>query len=217
MQIGIQLYSVLNEFKQDPSGVLAALAGMGYQCIEFAFSFGELPPERLRDELRALKLKPVSFYSQHPLEALMRSDHELYRRAVDLEMKYITVGSGNYVAFGWEAAIEKINVAARAARRHGLTLNYHNHAAEFNIVGAAPALQLLAERTDPELVKIELDTHFTMKAGHDPLNWMARFAGRMPLLHIKDINPADKSVIEIGAGALDIEGVWSKAAQGEVE
>lgn len=217
MKIGIQLYSVLNEFKHDPSGVLAALAGMGYQGIEFAFSFGDLTPERLRDELHAIKLFPVSFYSSYPLEAISDPGHELYRRAVDLGMKHITVGSGSYVGAGWEETIEKISTAARLAREHGLTLNYHNHTEEFRLVGEKPALQILAERTDPGLVKIELDTHFALKAGQDPLEWMARFAGRMPLLHIKDISQADKAVIEVGAGALNLDGVWRKAAVCGVE
>ena len=123
----------------------------------------------------------------------------------------ITVGSGSYVTADWQGAIKKVAEVARVARKHGLTLNYHNHTEEFELIGGKHALALLAEQTGPELVKIELDTHFTMKAGEKPLEWMARFAGRMPLLHIKDIRLNQKTVIEIGDGELDIDSVWKTA------
>jgi sugar phosphate isomerase/epimerase len=211
MKIGIQLYSVLNEFKNDELCTLEALAGMGYQGVEFAFSFGARPAVLLRNDVQRLNLCPVSFYSSLPLEEIMKPDHELYKRAEELNMKYITVGSGSYVTADWQAAIKKVAEVARAARKHGLTLNYHNHTEEFALKGGKHALALLAEQTDPELVKIELDTHFTMKAGENPLEWMERFAGRMPLLHIKDIRLNEKKVIEIGDGDLDIENVWQTA------
>ena len=211
MKIGIQLYSVLNEFKNDERRTLEALAGMGYQGIEFAFSFGAQPPACLKDDLQRLNLCPVSFYSSFPLEEMMKPDHELYKRAEDLKMKYITVGSGSYVKADWQGAIKKVAEVARVARKHGLTLNYHNHTEELELIGGKHALALLTEQTDPELVKIELDTHFAMKAGENPLEWIERFANRMPLLHIKDIKLSEKKVIEIGDGDLDIENVWKMA------
>ena len=213
MKIGIQLYSVLNEFKKDEHRTLEALAGMGYQGIEFAFSFGAQPPDRLKEDLRHLSLCPVSFYSSYPLEAITNSEHALYRRAKELEMQYITIGSGGFVHSDWPGTIKKVSAIARVAREHGLTLNYHNHTEEFELIGGKHALAILAEQTDPDLVKIELDTHFTMKAGEKPLEWIERFANRMPLLHIKDINLKDKSVIEVGDGDLDIENVWKAAKQ----
>jgi sugar phosphate isomerase/epimerase len=76
---------------------------------------------------------------------------------------------------------------------------------------------LLAEQTDPELVKIELDTYFALKAGKNPLEYMQRFAGRMPLLHLKDINRSDGSVVEVGKGGLPLPAVLEAAGKTGVE
>lgn len=211
MKLGIQLYSVINEFKQNERQTMAALAGMGYEGIEFAFSFGAQPPDQLEEDLRRLNLCPISFYSAYPLEAIVAPDHEMYKRVKALKMKYITLGSGQFVHKDWPGTIKKVAEIARVARTHGLTLNYHNHAEELELIGGKHALALMAEQTDPDLVKIELDTHFVMKAGEKPLAWIKRFANRMPLLHIKDINPKDKSVVEVGDGDLEIEAVWKTA------
>lgn len=61
MNLGIQLYSVLNEFKQDERRTMETLAGMGYQGVEFAFSFGAQPPDQLEEDLRRFNLSPISF------------------------------------------------------------------------------------------------------------------------------------------------------------
>ena len=33
--IGLELYSVREALKQDPEGTVRAVAGLGYQCVEF--------------------------------------------------------------------------------------------------------------------------------------------------------------------------------------
>lgn len=211
MNLGIQLYSVLNEIKQNERQTLEALSDMGYQGIEFVFSFGARPPVRLEENLRRLNLFPISFYSSYLLEEIIDPAHEMYERAKALKMKYITIGKGRLVRHDWSGAIKKVAEIARVARKHGLTLNYHNHTEEFERIGGKHALTLLAEQTDPDLVKIELDTHFAVKAGENPLEWIERFADRMPLLHVKDINLKDKSVIEVGDGDLELEAIWKTA------
>ena len=56
MNLGIQLYSVLDEFKQDECRTMEILSAMGYQGVEFAFSFGAQPPNQLEKDLRRLNL-----------------------------------------------------------------------------------------------------------------------------------------------------------------
>ncbi len=40
--------------------------------------------------------------------------------------------------------------------------------------------------TDPDLVKLELDTYWMYRGGQDPIAWMQRCADRVILLHQKD-------------------------------
>ncbi len=40
--------------------------------------------------------------------------------------------------------------------------------------------------TDPDLVKLEMDCGWVTVAGHDPVEYFAKFPERYKLLHIKD-------------------------------
>ena len=42
------------------------------------------------------------------------------------------------------------------------------------------------ENTDPELVGFEIDVHWIQRAGHDPVKWIERLAGREDMVHLKD-------------------------------
>ena len=48
--------------------------------------------------------------------------------------------------------------------------------------------KLIAENTDPEYVKFELDTFWTMRAGLNPVEVIRKFGKRIRLLHQKDFS-----------------------------
>jgi sugar phosphate isomerase/epimerase len=57
---------------------------------------------------------------------------------------------------------------------------------EFHEVEGRIGFDNLMARTDPELVKIELDVGWVAVAGHDPVAYMNRYAGRVIGCHLKD-------------------------------
>jgi sugar phosphate isomerase/epimerase len=67
---------------------------------------------------------------------------------------------------------------------------YHNHFQEFQRFGADYVYDLILENTDPNLVKLEIDTYWMYRGGQDPIAWMKKCADRVVLLHQKDF-PAD--------------------------
>jgi len=214
MKIGIQLYSVSEDFKKDNIGTIKALAEMGYQGIEFAFTFGILPPQKLDDLLKNNNVKAVGIYSAS-VDSLLNPDDDIYRYSKYLGNPYITVGNPGLLK-DWDAAISKIEKAGTAARKAGMTLLYHNHTEEIELLGDKPALSILAERTDPVLIKLELDTHFIAKAGGNPLKWLETHKQRVPLLHIKDIT-GEGFIAEVGEGILDMPEICRKAGETGVE
>jgi sugar phosphate isomerase/epimerase len=214
MKIGIQLYSVSGDFKKDNRAVIEALAGMGYRGLEFAFTFGSLSPTELADLLKTNGMETVGFYSANLENVLDRSD-DIYRYSEWLKNPYVTVGSPGLLK-DWDSAIAKIGEAGIAVRKSGMRLLYHNHMEEINPLGKKPALSILAERTDPGLVMLELDTHFIAKAGENPLEWLEKYRGRVPVLHVKDIKN-DGSVAEAGEGILDMHEICRKAWETGVE
>lgn len=60
---------------------------------------------------------------------------------------------------------------------------YHNHFQEFQVFEGERILDTLLERTDPALVKFELDTYWTVRGGEDPIYWLRKLGERCNLVH----------------------------------
>ena len=87
-----------------------------------------------------------------------------------------------------------------------MTLCYHNHDFEFKpLDNGQLGEDILLENTDPSLVKAEVDTYWVLKAGHDPVAFLQKHSGRVPLIHIKDMDPADESFAPVGTGKLPLD------------
>ena len=103
---------------------------------------------------------------------------------------------------------ERLNAASVVCQAHGLTLAYHNHWWEFQVLPQTgrPAYDLLLSGLDPAVV-LEIDTYWVQTAGHDPATLIQSLGSRAPLLHIKD-GPADEPpspMVAAGRGAMDIQ------------
>jgi sugar phosphate isomerase/epimerase len=82
------------------------------------------------------------------------------------------------------------NTVGELARERGMRFYYHNHFQEFQRFGDDYVYDLILGNTDPELVKLEIDTYWMYRGGQDPVEWMKKCAGRVILVHQKDF-PAD--------------------------
>jgi sugar phosphate isomerase/epimerase len=114
---------------------------------------------------------------------------------------------------GWVSVGERLAKAAAAVRREGLGFAWHNHDFEFRALpdGSLPIEHLLAEGVD-----WEADLAWIVRGGADPKPWLSRYAGRVPLIHVKDIAPAGENAAEegwadVGAGTLPWQDYWDLA------
>jgi sugar phosphate isomerase/epimerase len=110
-------------------------------------------------------------------------------------------GADGYRRFATEASQIGATLAAS-----GITLSYHNHSFEFVRFGDQTGLEILFAASDPRHLKAELDTYWIQHGGADPAAWIRRMAGRMPVVHVKDmaILPDGKQVFaEVGQGNLN--------------
>jgi sugar phosphate isomerase/epimerase len=74
--------------------------------------------------------------------------------------------------------------------------------------------------TDPGLVKMELDCFWMTFAGKDPVEYMHKYPGRFPLLHIKGLKAGYKPTTghfegnpftEVGNGVIDWKRIFEAA------
>jgi len=206
--VGIQLYTVRQECKEDFVGTLTALAEMGYDGVEFAWNYGGMSPAELADLLVELRLRPCGLHA--PKDQVAAPDSDAYAYARGLGCPFISTSLAGDVEKDWPAAIALVQRAGRAAAQCGIQFTYHNHAQEFQKLGGQYALDVLYARTDPQQVQAELDTHWIARGGLDPAAYIRKYAGRMPQLHLKDIGP-NQEFTEIGAGVLDLPGILAAA------
>ena len=71
---------------------------------------------------------------------------------------------------------------------------------------------MLVDGLDPKTTSFVLDTYWVQHGGGDVIAWMNKLAGRIDILHLKDMAMADKQYItEIGQGNLNFDGIIETA------
>jgi sugar phosphate isomerase/epimerase len=123
-------------------------------------------------------------------------------------------------AAGWSQVGRRLESLGQRATDAGMRLLYHNHAWEMEPLQGKPALDWMMEAA-PNL-EWEPDLAWIVRGEADPLALLARYAGRCPRIHVKDLSPAgqneeEKGFADVGYGTLDWAALLpaAKAAGGE--
>lgn len=221
MGIALQLYTLRDETADDFPGTLRKVAELGYQGVEFA-GYGGLSPDELKALLAELGLQAVG--SHVGLERL--------KRHLDEEIAMNLAIGSKYVVCPWlseedrrepdlASTIKLFTEAAAKLAQHGIQFGYHNHAFELEEkIGGNWLFDEIFAQTPAEQVKVEMDVCWVKVAGQDPVAYIAKYAGRIPLIHLKDIRrEADGSVltVELGQGIVDLPAVIEASGQAGVE
>lgn len=204
--VGIQLYTVRQSLTQDFKGVLKQLAEMGYKGVEFAGKYGDMEPADLAAFLKEIGLKCCG---QHVgVDALIDPASKVYAYAKALRCPYVTTSGCGEVDKDWAGAIEKYRQCGAVAKSKGCIFTYHNHSQEFNKFDGVYAEDILLQKTDPVEVQAELDTFWIRKGGPDPVAYIAQYPGRVPQIHLKDMNPLTCVFTEVGNGLMDLKAIF---------
>lgn len=88
---------------------------------------------------------------------------------------------------GLRSFIADFNRAAEIYGKEGFRMSYHNHSFEFfRIDGYKTIMDVLVEELDPRITFC-LDTCWVAGGGADPVAWIEKLAGRIDILHLKDL------------------------------
>jgi sugar phosphate isomerase/epimerase len=116
---------------------------------------------------------------------------------------------------GFARVVQVIHRFARLCREAGITLLYHNHDFEFVKLSGSYALDFLFGAVPEELLKTEIDTCWVRYSGLDPAEYVKKYAGRSPIVHMKDYvsdeptapcmpRPASFQFRPVGKGCQDV-------------
>lgn len=186
--VALQLYTVREAAKRDFLGTLRQVAAMGYRAVEFA-GYGGLPVQEVRAALDEYGLQGVSAHVQY---TMFESDiNAVISDLQTLGCRFAVVPALPRRQFDTpeqaREIVARFNEWGARCQSAGLRFGYHNHAFEFAPLGDGTLYDILANETDPNLVHLELDLYWAQFGNVDPVGLIQKYAGRVPLLHVKDM------------------------------
>ena len=229
--LGVELYTVRNVITKDPKAVLQSIKDIGYTEVE-ATDYGNF--DQIWSAIQETQLAPTSIHMNAAL--LDKGAGE-----IDSRFSLFKQHGFQYVVYPYVAPEKRggvdvykrlaalLNKAGERAKAQGLTLCYHNHAFEFEQMGNTSPLQILMTETSKDHLALEMDIFWVTVAGHNPVDLLKTYTGRVPLLHLKDKAkgiPAQtqynekvppETFKEVGSGSIDIPAVLKAADTAEVK
>ncbi|MFV0400120.1 MAG: sugar phosphate isomerase/epimerase family protein [Oscillospiraceae bacterium] len=188
LPVGVQVYSVREDAEKDFLGTVKKLKALGYDFVELAGLYGRTP-----QEIRAaLDEAGISALSAHVPFAELTEDTEGTVAAYDtIGCKYIAIPyleeefrPGNP---GFDKVMEAIPKIGAACNARGITLLYHNHDFEFaKMPDGRYALDYMYETIPADILQSEIDTCWVNISGVEPWNYVRKYTGRAPIVHLKD-------------------------------
>ena len=211
--VGIQLYSLRDDARRDLEWTLGEIAKMGYDTIEMLGSMNnfDMPVRQLRQVLDRVGLRAVSTHvGGNALNDLDRTLDE----AAALGHEYVIVASlpiqGQRTLDDYRRWADRFNEAGRQARSRNVWIGFHNHANDQTPIDGTVPYDLLMDRTDPAVTRMQLDTGNSAMASRDPLDYMRKYGPRYWSFHVKDV-PAmgARNDTELGKGIIDFRRLFA--------
>jgi len=233
--IGVQLYTVRTEMEKNVEATLARIAAIGFKEVEFAGYF-ERTPAAIRDLLKANGLTAPAAHIDYnslseanlpkAIDAAATIGHtflvnpwidETMRKQPDI----------------WPRVAATFNRAGEQCRKAGIQFAYHNHNFEFSSTAGPLPFDVLLQRCDASLVKMELDLCWVEGSGLDPVTYFKKYPGRFPMVHVKDLtrvptraaaektalslDDLKKDMTDVGKGVIDWKRILASAGPAGVK
>ncbi|QTH43528.1 sugar phosphate isomerase/epimerase [Cohnella sp. LGH] len=214
-KLAAQLFTVRNELKRDFIGTLRELKKMGWAAVQIDGLHGNDPKE-IAEAMRELGLKTAGMHvglerMNNDLEAVLEEArlfdtkdficHSLPDRLQNED--------------GYRTVRRDLLAVSEKVSHLGFRVGYHNHDFEFHTeIDGRYALDYVLDLDAERPIYAEIDTYWVKKADLDPLQYISKYANRMPILHLKDMTADDRRYFaEIGSGVIDFAPIlrWGEA------
>jgi len=208
--IGIQLYTLRNQIKEDLAGTIKAVAEAGYKQVE-AYGF---PDATALDLIQAAKDEGMAANSSHfSWESVTDPEKEggtpfaeILQKARGAGLSHLVIpylhANTRETLDGYMRIAERCNAGAALAKEAGIQLAYHNHQFEFlPLADGRSGFDIFMADFSPEM-KFELDVFWVKVGGLEPVDLLGRLKGRVSQVHLKDLK-AGLELPEFGGLATD--------------
>ncbi len=187
LQVAYQIYSAREEAERDLRSVLQTLKRIGYDGVEFAGFYGH-DAQGVAAMLRETGLTAVS--SHVPMQSILEDPQAViaFHQAIGcphIAVPYLPeeLAPGGK---GFAGILRVIAAFGRQCKEAGIQLLYHNHDFEFVELSGQFGLDFLYDAIEPAYLATELDICWVKVAGQSPEAYIRKYAGRCPVVHLKD-------------------------------
>lgn len=186
-KVALQLYSVRESMEKDFYGTLKKVKEMGYSGVEFAGLFGKDPLE-VKKMCEEAGLVPLSAHV--PFQEFLKDMEKTVDCYKQIGCKHVVIPylqeeyRTDRAVFG--KTLEIIKKIGETVKNAGMILQYHNHDFEFEKMDGEYILDILYSEVSPELLQTQIDTCWVNVGGENPAEYVKKYAGRIPTVHLKD-------------------------------
>ena len=206
IRIGVQMWSVNDLWKKDPTGAFRRLKALGYDGVQsfgfLAMDWNEL--EKMLDG-EGLRVVDMPFYMKNLAPGKFEQFVDFCQRfRVDFAYE---PWSKQATGADWRRHAEELAALKERFGKYGIRVGYHNHQHELreHHDGKTPLEYLYDAGLD-----MELDVGHVKLAGGDPLAWLAKLGGRVPSIHAK---PGGGNSVGGSGDANDWQAIFAAAAK----
>jgi len=221
--LAAQLYTVrqFTQTAQDFAVSMNKIRAIGYRAVQIS-AIGPIAPAEVKAILDGEGLVVCNTHTApdrlwNDLPGVIE-EHQLWQcRHVaigSMPKSYRDAGEAGFHRFAQDA-----NEIGRKLCEAGLTFSYHNHSFEFERFGGKTGLDIIYEESAPRYLQAEIDTYWVQHGGGDPAAWVRKVAGRMPVVHLKDmvILQGAQTMAEVGEGNLNWPAILQACREGGVQ
>lgn len=224
-RFAIILYTVNQQAKEDVPGTLQRVREAGFEYVQWS-GMPPMPAEDARKHLNDAGLTPIAAHC--PMEPFEQDfeTNAAYWKTVGVA----DVAPGMMMADcrdnlqAWLDGAKRLDTLGAKLRREGIRLSYHNHAMEFETFDGDDRykLDILYQSTSAENLYAEIDTAWVYTGGVDPAAYIRQYAGRCPIIHVKDrkqelVEDNRPVFTPLGQGCLNWDDIFSASAEADVE
>ena len=192
LPVALQTYTVRDDIARDFAGTLKKVKEMGYDGIELA-GFAGHDVSEVKKFIDDAGLRAISAHV--PYEAMLEAAEKVFADYKSLGCEYIAIPwlDDNKAPGGQDftSTIESICRIGKAAKAADITLLYHNHDFEFRKIDGAYGLDVLYDSVAAEFLAAQIDTCWVKVAKVDPAEYVRKYKGRAPIVHLKDFVMSD--------------------------
>ena len=217
---GIQLIVFGERNQTDLPGVLGEVKAAGFPAFEAGNLFTTFGEELTRETLESTGLQVAGAhfgYGDFADPAKFEANLS-YCTAIGTTNLMCSGVADSKTVEGYKASARLFNEIGKIAKDNGVAFNYHNHAWEFTDLGGTNGMEILANETDPDLVKFNIDVFWVWYGNDDPVRFIAEHAARAGYFHFKDgkrrtdDNGAVRPYfLELGRGDVNLKAAYDAA------